>query len=151
MPKFSIPNPTIFPQEIPEKPQKDPKNNPNKNKIVIKATENIWKSLEQNKNKIFKFAVVKDELKPIVSLSWELNYKSVINWMRKHMEAYPEIRDGFLVKFIDDNGFKWYEVIPCEKNEEWEKFGWRKYKIIPHIYEEEMPKNKDGKIGSKNK
>ena len=32
--------------------------------------------------------------------------KSVINWMRKHMETYPETRNGFLIRFIDDNGFK---------------------------------------------
>ena len=99
----------------------------------------ISKALSKNGKENYKIKIKtneKEKKEITVFLSWERNEKSVINWMRKHMETYPETRNGFLIRFIDDNGFKWYEVIPCDKNEEWEKIGWRNYKIIPYTYEE---------------
>ena len=103
-----------------------------------KNTENeISNALSENgKNYKIKIRTNEMEKKEItVFLSWKRDEKSVINWMRKHMETYPEIRDGFLVRFIDDNSLKWYEVIPCDKDEDWEKVGWRNYKIISYTHE----------------
>jgi len=103
-----------------------------------KNTENeISNALSENgKNYKIKIRTNEMEKKEItVFLSWKRDEKSVINWMRKHMETYPEIRDGFLVRFIDDNSLKWYEVIPCDKDEDWEKIGWTNYKIISYTYE----------------
>lgn len=70
----------------------------------------------------------------IVSLSWKKNYKSVTNWMRKHMEAYPETVGGFFVEFIDW-GREWYVVLPCKPYEKWEEIGWVNYKILPYVFE----------------
>ena len=85
-----------------------------------KNTENeISNALSENgKNYKIKIRTNEMEKKEItVFLSWKRDEKSVINWMRKHMETYPEIRDGFLVRFIDDNSLKWYEVISCDKDD----------------------------------
>ena len=76
-----------------------------------------------------------DKIRIIVSLSWRRNIKSVINWMRKHMEAYPETRYGFLVDFIDYEGNLWYEVMPCAGYEKGEKIKWINYKILPYKFE----------------
>lgn len=70
-----------------------------------------------------------------VSLSWKKNLKLVTNWMRKHMEAYPETFDGFFVRFIDDDQAEWYLVLPCDDNEKWERINWVNYEILPYIFE----------------
>jgi hypothetical protein len=49
---------------------------------------------------------------PIVRLSWERNIKTVTNWMRKHMEAYPETEWWFLVLF-DTDPESWFYVDIC--------------------------------------
>lgn len=74
-----------------------------------------------------------------VSLSWKRNLKLVTNWMRKHMEAYPETVNGFFVRFIDDES-EWYLVLPCDDNEKWEKINWVNYKILPYIFESDFEK-----------
>ena len=72
----------------------------------------------------------------ILSLSWKKNFKAVTNWMRKHMETYPETHDGFFVKFIDtDNDNKWYKVEVCGEDEKGEKINWINYKILPYIFD----------------
>lgn len=72
----------------------------------------------------------------VVSLSGEKNYKAVTNWMRKHMETYPETRDGFFVRFVDMlNDNKWYKVEVCGENEKGEKINWINYKITPYIFD----------------
>ena len=75
-----------------------------------------------------------------VSLSWKRNLKLVTNWMRKHMEAYPETVDGFFVKFIDDNQATWYLVLPCDDNEKWEMINWVNYEILPYVFESNSEK-----------
>ena len=67
----------------------------------------------------------------VVSLSWDKNLKSVTNWMRKHMLSFPETRNGFLVRFMDNKENKWYKVEPCNDREKWEKINWINYKISP--------------------
>lgn len=75
-----------------------------------------------------------------VSLSWKRNLKLVTNWMRKHMEAYPETFHGFFVRFIDDDQAKWYLVLPCDDNEKWERINWVNYEILPYVFESDFEK-----------
>ena len=71
----------------------------------------IW---EWNEKKGQKFAFDKNEKekekKIVVNLSWDKSIKTVTNWMRKHMEAYPETMNWFLVCFWSSK--------PCYKVEE---------------------------------
>lgn len=73
--------------------------------------------------------------KPTVLLSWKKNLKVLTNWMRKHMEAYPETSKWFLVQFIDGNWNRWYEVRVCDRDEESLRINWIWYKILPYRFE----------------
>ena len=131
--------PVVIPEEIPGKKEKS--DSPKKEEITIVTMEKLWDSLlaeeEDKKNLEPKFRVdVKIEDKPLVLLSWKKNYKAVTNWMRKHMEAYPETSEGFLVKFVDDEKNEWYKVKLCNENESGEEINWKKYKILQCVFGE---------------
>ncbi len=76
----------------------------------------FWKELTQeNIKKNFNVAKMDERVK--VSLSWKKDFKAVVNWMRNHMEAFPETHKGFVVDFIDDKGHRWYRVKLCKEDE----------------------------------
>lgn len=83
-------------------------------------------------NKKIKYEVKVDELTkyPIVSLSWKVNAASILNWIKNHMEAYPETWNGFWVKFIDDKEFEGYYVKLRETKKNWDVvLDWVEYKV----------------------
>ena len=110
------------------------KSSPNLEEIRAKELKDrkikyFW--IEWTKEKImknFKITEIDGEIK--VSLSWKKNLKAVVNWMREHMEAFPETRGGFDVEFIDGEEGRWYKVKPCvtgEKSDE--TINWIDYMI----------------------
>jgi len=119
-----------FPEIIPEE-MENPENFDDLENIKIETMKFVWNSLSVGKdnNENLKFSVEFWD-KPIVFLSWNKNFKAVTNWMRRHMDAYPETQDGFLVKFID-NRYAWYKVEKCGENEWGEIIGGKNYKILP--------------------
>lgn len=136
---FKMYKPVVIPEEIPGEREKS--DSPKKEKITVTTMEKLWESLsteEKDKNNLepeLRFAVKMSKDKPVVSLSWKKNYKAVTNWMRKHMEAYPETSEGFLVKFIDDEENEWYKVELCDENERGEEINWKNYKILKCVFE----------------
>ena len=132
-----------FPEECPD-PNKIPENGEKKTwKKILETLKHFWPENKDDKDEYVPDIAIAEivEDKPIVSLSWEKNFKAVINRMRKHMETYPEIHEGFYVKFIGDKNKVYYEVVPCDENEKWEKINWRNYKIVEYKFD----KKKAGK------
>lgn len=91
---------------------------------------NIW--LWQDEKRLKVNVKIKDE-KVTVHLSGEINIDSVKNWMKEHMEAYPETAAGFYARFIDHTEEDtWYIVLPCDKNKSNSiDINWLYYKIYP--------------------
>lgn len=77
--------------------------------------EKIAKILDKNFE--IEFVEKKPEFFPKVSLSWEKDIETVIDWMENHMEAFKETHNWFLVDFIGDDWNKWYKVIPHDQFE----------------------------------
>lgn len=136
--KVWIPTPEELPKikGIPEKWQKE--------KVIIKKQEKIsnllTKETEEEKDKGIPDIAIDFIIdpQPKVSLSWKEDVKSVIKWIKEHMDTYPETRSGFLVDFIDDSWEKWYEVTP-NYVDKWRivakvKINWKEYKILKHTF-----------------
>lgn len=103
-------------------------------KWMIKVKKDLFNTINGGKRgeKInYKFDIEHVENGITVSLSWNENRKSVINWMEKHMEAFPETLEGFKVKFIDDPEAWGFIVQLCKDSEENYdiEIAWNKYKI----------------------
>lgn len=82
----------------------------------IKYYWEIWKVLAGD-NVDYSVNIEEMSKKIIVSLSWKKNFKAVVSWMRKHMQAFPETHNGFDVEFIDDEKGRWYKVKLCANGE----------------------------------
>lgn len=68
---------------------------------------------------------------PKLTLSGKRNIKKLRNWMFKHMEAYPEIKHGFIVEFNGDTSNKIFIVRPCREDEDLDiTINWIDYRII---------------------
>jgi len=90
----------------------------------------FWKKMEDDKNVDYDLGIDGRSKKIVLSLSWNKNIKSVVNWMKNHMEAFPETRGGFLVEFIDDENHVLYRVDPCAKGGKGNiKINWVNYMI----------------------
>ena len=75
--------------------------------------------------------------KPKLTLSGKKNIKKLKNRMTKHMEAYPETKYGFVVKFNDDAPNKLFIVRPCRENEDSNiTIKWIDYMIIEKLIDE---------------
>ena len=125
----------------PKRPSKELPNLEEKRAKELKEREmkRIWGDLLDTLSMNEKYKVEIDEVskQPTVSLSWKKNEKSVFNWMRKHMEAYPETWKGFMVTFIDDKKNWWYRVRLCGEDEKWDiRVSWENYKLEAFEYEE---------------
>lgn len=134
----------VIPEEYPaikSKPEKvDGKTDPGFELMKSFTKESKWEKDKNKKNKSHYKPKInfKEKESPIIilSLSGKRNFKAVTNWMRKHMETYPETHDGFFVKFIDtDNDNKWYKVEICGEDEKGEKINWINYRISPYIFD----------------
>lgn len=135
--KFSTLDGGFEQREIPVEmlDQRECKENLWKVEFNVREVTRYWSKKETKKNQgvpDYEFDMGKEVV--IVSLSWEKNYKAVINWMRIHLEAYPETVGGFFVDFIDW-WREWYVVVPCKSREEWEVIGGVNYQILPYTFE----------------
>lgn len=79
-------------------------------KFNDETLEKVYERLRINSK--FDVAEKKPEILPKVSLSWEKDIESVVDWMENHMEAFNETHDWFLVDFINDDWSKWFIVLP---------------------------------------
>lgn len=100
----------------------------------------------ENSRFVVDLAKTSEVARPVVSLSWRKNFKAVTNWMRKHMGTYPETREGFLVRFIDDKGIDWYRVERCSRGEKWEEIDGVDYKILPFRFDVNRSKKNENNM-----
>lgn len=130
-----------IPEEFPEK-EKNPKKQEKKEIIIEEEKEisNLLTKEAEEKDKGIPDIAIDFIInpQPKVSLSWKEDVKSVIKWIKEHMDTYPETHSGFLVDFIDDSWENWYEITP-NYVDKWKivaevKINWKKYKILKHTF-----------------
>lgn len=131
-----------IPEEFPKK-EKNPKKQEKKEIIIDEQKEIsnlLTKETEEERDEGIPDIAIDFIIdpQPKVSLSWKEDVKSVIKWIKGHMDTYPETQSGFLVDFIDDSWEKWYEVTP-NYVDKWRivaevEINWKRYKILKHTF-----------------
>ena len=123
------------PEEMPDQRGREMERHKiDEDKELLKTLTPLKKKNDESEQGIPDIASEIAEYAPIVRLSWEKNIKILTNWMRKHMEAYPETEWWFLALF-DITPKSWFYVYACSIWEDRDsdiKINGINYKIYPY-------------------